>query len=145
MKNKIFLILIPIFSLLFLSACGIKNINISPKDKSPEVIKCADQDCFLPKFVNCQASEFQKPLADDANYVMTVHGWEANDCVYDIQLVNIKGQTPEGVTNCRVPKEKISENFVKYWLGEYKDSTTKSIRIEQAQVWNEHCVHIGNQ
>lgn len=144
MKNKTILILIPILSLLFLSACNIKNNSLPAKDKSPEIVKCADQDCFLPKFINCQPSEFQKPLADDANYTMTVRGWEANDCVYDIKLVNIKGETPEGVTNCRVPKEKVSENIIKYWLGEYKDSTTKSMRIEQAQIWNDYCVHSIN-
>ncbi len=142
MRNRNILIFLVVFSLVFISACSFKNkiANINNSEKN----KCTDQACFLPKFVNCEFSELSVPFADDANNVMTVQGWQDNNCVFEIKLVDSRGQTPEGKLVCRVPKEKVSEKFVKNWLGEYQDESMRDIRVEQTKIWNDYCVRQPN-
>lgn len=144
MGNKNTLIFILFFSLV-LTACSFKKQDINTNFNNTNIDKCTDQECFLPKFISCSLSELIVPFADDANNVMAVQGWQDNNCVFEIKLVNSLGQTPEGKLVCKVPKEKISEKFVKNWLGEYQDDSMRDIRVEQTKIWNDYCVRQPNQ
>lgn len=137
----ILLLAISLIGVVFISGCAKYAQTATPTNQQAGPVQCTDSSCFQPQFLACNPSELKIPFAEGITYVITVFGIADGKCHYAFKLVDNDGKAISGmqVTDCNVPKEKITQDTFGHFFGQDKLPGKESIKVEQDKIEADYC------
>lgn len=139
MRKDFLLALLTLIALTLISGCAQQNTEATGQEGT--AVKCTDASCFQPQFLACNPSEMKMPFMGGTNYIITVVGLENGKCHYYFQILDNEGKLPTGmqITDCIVPKEKITADTFGHFFGQDSGPGSEAVKAEQDKIQADYC------